>query len=121
LVFKLPPKLQKVSVSGLVVWEGGRPVVGAEVQLIDSESDAEVFRHTPVADVNGHFTMEAFAARRYKIIVIAWEKRPDGWDSAIGEAETEEFVLSTNTPSFRIELQKVDPEHMWRQRKNVGK
>ncbi|PYT00419.1 MAG: hypothetical protein DMF63_07580 [Acidobacteria bacterium] len=121
LVFKLPPKLQKVSLSGSVVWEGGRPAVGAEVQLIDSESGGEVFRQAPVADIDGHFTIEAFADRRYTVNVIAWEKWPDGSEHAIGEAETEEFALEINTPDLRIEMKKVDPRHKWRSQKSVGK
>jgi len=121
VAFKLPPKLQKVSLSGLVVWKDGRAAVGAEVQLIDSESGDEVFRQPPVADSNGRFTIDAFADRSYTINVTAWEKWPDGSEHAIGEAETEVFTLGLNTLDQRIELLTVDPRSKWRPSKSVGK
>jgi hypothetical protein len=91
-----------------VVWKGGRPAVGVEVQLIDLASKGQMFSEAPVTDEHGQFSMESFVGRRYKIKVIAWEKAPNGVDYGIADAETEEFVLGTGTPAFRIELDALD-------------
>lgn len=108
-IFKLPPKLDKVSFSGTVLWKDGKPAIGAEVNLIDLESGRDAIFNGLVTDSKGRFSGQWFAGRRYKITVVVWEREPDGSGYGIADAETKEFVLDKQTLSFRILLNTTDP------------
>ncbi len=109
LVFKMPGKLSKRTLTGSVVWKNGKPAAGAEVQLVDTEFDRDVFFKAPITDSKGKFKMEWFIGRKYKIKVIVWQKNKDGMGIGIAGAETDEFVLDDQTPDMEIVLNIIDP------------
>jgi len=110
IVFQLPPKLKKRKVSGEVVWKNGKPVTGAEVQLVDVEFDKWLYiNNEPKTDAKGDFTLEAFEGRKYKIKVTVWKKSSDGQSAfGIGDAESKVFTLDEKTQKFKIVLNTIN-------------
>ena len=65
---RVPARLEKRIVRGIVVWPDGRPAVGAEVSLIDVTRDAKrAYGLEAKADAQGRFSIQAFKGRKYRI------------------------------------------------------
>ena len=63
----LPPRLELVSITGIVLRENGKPGVGADIDLYDMGDPGYSlsFGVDIKSDASGHFSIQAFKGRRY--------------------------------------------------------
>jgi len=66
--FRLAKELERFVVEGVVVSADGKPIVGADINIYDSETPNETvfgFSHNVETDAQGRFKITGFKGRRY--------------------------------------------------------
>jgi len=103
--FRLPPKLEKRTIKGVVIWTDGTPAAGVKVYIKDHLHDVCCVNSEVITDAQGHFTIYGFEGRKYRVWAV-------GKRSPIFEKEdygvSPPFVLNEKTTSYKIVLDKTD-------------
>lgn len=103
--FRLPPKLKKKSVKGLIVWSDGTPAAGAKVYIKDHLHDVCCVNSEVRTDARGHFTIDGFEGRKYRVWAVG-KRNPNFEKEDYGVSPP--FVLNQKTTNYIIVLDKTD-------------
>lgn len=64
----LPPPLEKITITGIVLQADGKPAAGVDVELYDRERPPRIVPDTEVeTDARGRFSIQGFKGRRYSL------------------------------------------------------
>lgn len=106
IVIKIPRSLESVSLSGIVVDQNGKPVKGAQVNLIDEKAPDSCVNGCGETDERGEFTLTGYKGRRYTVEALLRDED----DNPSYNGDTQPFVLDSSPKPIRILLKKLKEE-----------
>ena len=100
IVIKIPRTLEPISITGTVVGSDGKPVKGAQVNLVDEKAPDICTNGCAETNDNGEFIVTGYRGRRYLIEALLRNDAGDPADTGASEL----FVLSSSSKPIRIAL-----------------
>lgn len=86
IVIKIPRSLESITVSGVVVDETGKPVKGAQVNLVDENEPNICVNGCSETNDRGEFTLIGYRGRRYTVEAFVRIKNDDPGSEAVTQA-----------------------------------
>lgn len=102
IVIKIPRSLEPVSFRGIVVDQEGKPVKGAQVNLVDERAPDICVNGCGETNERGEFTLTGYRGRRYSVEALL----RDQTNNPSYSGATNVFVLDSNTKALRIVVER---------------
>lgn len=100
IVIRIPRVLESISMKGTVVGSDGKPVKGAQVNLVDEKAPDICTNGCAETNEHGEFIVTGYRGRRYLIEALLRNEAGDPAD----RGATDSFELRTNPVPIRIVL-----------------
>lgn len=107
IVIKIPRSLEPISLSGIVVYQSGKPAKGVQVNLVDEKEPDICINGCGETNERGEFTLNGYRGRRYTIEALL----RDVADNPSYLGVTQPFVLEPSPKAVRISLKRLDEKY----------
>ena len=104
IVIKIPRSLEPVSLSGIVVDQEGKPVKGAQVNLVDEKAPDFCVNGCGVTNERGEFTLTGYRGRRYSVEALL----RDQTNNPSYSGTTDVFALDSNPKVLRVVVKRTN-------------
>jgi len=104
IVIKIPRSLEPVSLPGIVVDEEGKPVKGAQVNLVDEKAPDFCVNGCGETNERGEFTLTGYRERRYSIEALL----RDQINNPTYRGTSDVFALDSNPKVLRIVVKRTN-------------
>lgn len=103
IVIKIPRALETVRLSGIVVDSSGKPIKGAQVNLLDETTPYICVNGCAETNEHGEFTLSGYRGRRYFVEAFL----PSESDNRSNRERTGIFVLESDPNSLKIVVKRL--------------
>lgn len=104
IVIKIPRTLEPVSLPGIVVDQEGKPLKGAQVNLVDERAPDICINGCGKTNERGEFTLTGYRGRRYSVEALL----RDETDNPSYSGTSELFLLDSNPRVLRVVIKRTN-------------
>jgi len=104
IIIKIPRLLEPVSLAGIVVDQEGKPVKGAQVNLVDEKAPDFCVNGCGETNERGEFTLTGYRGRRYSVEALL----RDETDNPSYRGTSNVFALDSNPKVLRVVVRRTN-------------